>query len=230
MDKVERALRLYAIRYGCLPCPANGGLLSTDANAGAAQDGAGVYYTTSCTTDAACRADVDGSSVVPWAKLDLTEADAIDGWGNRINYYLSTAQGVHRAHATTQPCPVIALNVPYSGVSMCRGTATPFYPNAALVVQDSAGNTLTNPGANDGALFVLISHGRDGLGARVAGTGATLAAPEVGSAQATNSAGSAGPFVQDVPTDEGATYFDDIVRWRSAPAFIQSCGAGACGN
>ena len=29
---------------------------------------------------------------------------------------------------------------------------------------------------------------------------------------------------------DGATHFDDIVRFKSAPIIVQQCGPGACGN
>jgi len=221
-DKVETALRLYAIRYGCLPCPADGDIATGDANYGAAEDGAGVVAG-ECATNAACRADAGGDSVVPWITLGLTEADATDGWGNRITYYLSPGN-VHLENTVdASPCPTVGTETAYTnGICRARGN----YPPVSLQVNDAAGSVLTNP--NNQALYVLISHGPNGFGARQAGTGTSLAAPTE-TAEDTNASGVA-PFVQNTPIDIPGTYFDDIVRWRSAPAFIQSCGAGACGN
>jgi len=221
MDVIEQALRSYAIRYGCLPCPADGDTAIGGANFGQAVDGGGTAYLQNCSGNATCRADVGGDSVVPWITLGLQEEDITDGWGNRINYRLgvSVAYPVHQQNATA-PCPQLGDEATYTA-GVCRASTD--YPAGDLTVSNAALtiNTTTT------ALYVLISHGPNSAGARAAVSGTTQAGA-ASAAEAENSNGDT-TFVQDAHS-EGATVFDDIVRWRSAPDFIESCGDFACGN
>ncbi len=211
LDRLEQALTLYVIRYGCLPCPANGALGTVVGVAA----GNAATYTGQCLTDASAYATcaiTNGDAVVPWGTLGLQQADAVDGWGNLITYVVDGAR---------------ALN----NTSMVR-TPPSGYTDGALEVRDAT------PGATVQitlvAAYVLVSHGSDGRGARIP-TGQLKAAPDAGNTvQINNAAGlctAATPCHQDTPYDiAGADHFDDIVRWRTAPLIIQSCGANACGN
>jgi len=221
MDRVEEALRAYAIRNGCLPCPADGDAAIGDANFGRAEDGAGAFILTACAADAACRADTAGDSVVPWITLGLQEEDITDGWGNRISYRLgvSVTDPVHQQNATA-PCPQLGNETTYTA-GVCRASTD--YPAGNLIISNAALTINTTTAA----LYVLISHGQNSAGARAALSGTTQAGA-ASAAEAENSNGDT-TFVQDAHS-EGATVFDDIVRWRSAPDFIESCGDFACGN
>ncbi|HIJ38146.1 MAG TPA: prepilin-type N-terminal cleavage/methylation domain-containing protein [Rhodospirillaceae bacterium] len=87
------------------------------------------------------------------------------------------------------------------------------------------------------AAYVLISHGKSGWYGWGKGGKMFSPPPPARIFKVYNSNGSAGTtsnygFVQGLPIviNGSANYFDDIVRWRSAPHMIQLCGAGACGN
>jgi len=227
LDRIQSALKLYAIQNGCLPCPANGALPSTTAGNrhGEAQDSANAYYNTGCrgTGVTGCRAAA-GSSVVPWVNLGLAEEEVTDAWGNRISYALSTtAANVHQENTPADglPCPTLGTETTYSD-GICRATTQ--YPEGEFFVNDADGTNLTEE-----ALYVLISHGPDRLGGYAGITATQAASPAGGTTQAENADGDT-PFVQDDPIDIDANYFDDITRWETAPVFVQKCGAFACGN
>lgn len=203
MDRIEQALTLYVIRYGCLPCPAEPATASGGANAGWSHGAA--YYNSGCTT--ACDATtVASQGVVPWVTLGLSEAEGRDGFGQRIDYAVTAA--------------LVATN------GMVR-TPPSTYPSGTLTVQMSTANSSTQQ--TTAAAYVLISHGVD-LSLAWNAAGQQFVDPNSSADQTDNSNGS--PFVQDVPNRNNGTvsYFDDIVRFRTAPVIIQLCGTNACGN
>ncbi len=96
--------------------------------------------------------------------------------------------------------------------------------------------------AGNRAAYVLISHGPSGWYGwnRSATATASRLLPPGGGGSYTlkplNGSGTANGlgFIQQTSLNLGsqasATYFDDIVRWRSPAFIIQQCGSGACGN
>lgn len=210
MDRIEQALTLYVIRYGCLPCPADANLATGVANAGLAHGTS--YYISGCTTG--CVAGTSGQGIVPWAALGLSEEEGRDGFGYRIDYQVTAALTLTGGMVRTPPAtyPVGTLQVAVSEAT-----------DAAAIASRTKVTTA--------AAYVLISHGIDhSLAFNVAGQ--QLADPNSSADQTENSNGTATPFVQDAPTrtTADANYFDDIVRFRTAPIIIQLCGSNACGN
>lgn len=217
LDRIEESLTLYVIRNGCLPCPAD----ATLANDGNARGDAGTY-TSQCLTQATAStvcSVVNGTGVLPWIALGLSQAEVTDGWGNMITYAVTPGLTVDTTDMVRTPPST--------------------YPAGALFVSnaDSTGvDAITTSAA-----YVLISHGTDMRGAYIP-SGAQKAAPDAGNtvqidntqgaAAADQLCGAAGtPCHQDDIIDAvGNNHFDDIVRWRSAPMTIQLCGTNACGN
>lgn len=201
LDRVEQALILHVIRYGCLPCPAATiSVTSTAADAGQAL--AGAAYLSGCDSDAC---DLT-QGAVPWRNLDLSEADVTDGFGMRLSYSLAT--GLQQSASMERTLPSS-------------------YPTGDLQVTTTAAapTDITTTAA-----YVLISHGPNRSFGYFAGTGSQVTGTTGSTAETTN--GTAGePFTQGeyIPT-QGTDYYDDIVRWRSAPMLIQLCGTNACGN
>lgn len=204
LELIEKAILIYTIQNGCLPCPANG----------AAGTAAGPALPATC---GACTVATLADRVVPWTTLGLSRNDATDGWGNLISY-------------------VVDPDLTLTATSMVRTTsATDPYPN------DDPGEGLYVVDADDGteltsrAGYILISHGRDGFGARTTNGTAYAAAPAGNTSQLGNAAKActlAGtPCYQGDRIDlNGNTMFDDIVLWRTPALIIQQCGDNACGN
>lgn len=219
MDMVQKALQLYVIRFGCLPCPAQGTLATGDANAGRSMDATPVTYTTAAvhctsgTTD--CLAE---NTTVPWKELGLSEADATDAWQDRFRYFV----------ANGTPCTAGAHGL-QSVDGMVRCTTASF-PAGGVSVDDTdvaGGPEITN------AAYVLISSGPD----------RSLALPWSGVLTADRWAQLGGGGAQEENADDddvfatgsfnGAgldTHFDDIVKFTTAPIMMQLCGTNACGN
>jgi prepilin-type N-terminal cleavage/methylation domain-containing protein len=116
---VETAIALFVSQHKRLPCPANGTLAGTDANAGkeSPDPPTGV-----CTGSQA-------NGVVPWRALGLGEQDVTDGWGNRLTYRAA-------------PDYVVADSMNFTA---CSPGGTALTPSATLV--DGAGVTVVAGGA-----------------------------------------------------------------------------------
>ena len=203
IDRIEQALILYVIRYGCLPCPAanvNSSVIAN--NPGQAIDDA--VYPTGC-ANAACAAGT-GQGIVPWVNLGLSEADITDGFGYRIDYAVVPALTLTNGMVRTPPAT---------------------YPVGNIAVNTSDAVPITTVAA-----YALVSHGPDRSRGFAAETGVQAADPNASANQTANGDNSnATPFVQNDLIDvNGANHFDDIVRWRTAPIVIQLCGSNACGN
>jgi prepilin-type N-terminal cleavage/methylation domain-containing protein len=205
LDRIEQALIVHTIRYGCLPCPAAGATASTAAGVGQALDD--VVYPSGC-ADNTCDAQ---QGVVPWVNLGLSEGDITDGFGSRISY---------------------AVDADLTGDTDMQRTPPSTYPGGDLIVQNNAGTELTGGTAGNRAAYVLIGHGSNrAFGFMASVGGAALTSPYSSSLEEDNSDGTPA-YRQDDLNDNrtGDVYFDDLVRWRSAPMIIQLCGSNACGN
>lgn len=160
-EDVDFALTLFVIRNGFLPFAATPGT-ATGAPVANLQYGE-----------------------VPWAALDLTEADVTDGWGNRLVYAMDAALGDPGAgNAAPLPCneatlraaigtlgildassvagnPATFSQVAYVVVSQGPNGA-PEPPNNALGPVNGGFNLFRSEGAGGGAVFDDIAGGRSG--------------------------------------------------------------------
>ncbi|TFW14825.1 type II secretion system protein [Massilia arenosa] len=140
--------------------------------------------------------------LLPWATLGVAKAD---GWGHMLRYSVTPA---------------------FSNSQVLFGLATP--RDITIGTRDSRGNLVTASGIND-VPAVVVSHGRNGLGA-VSETGVPVAG--VGAAnqdERTNAMGGIA-FVTRPPSDARAPggEFDDLVVWLSPNVlFSRMVAAGA---
>ena len=142
--------------------------------------------------------------VVPWQTLGLSRPDGSDAFGTRFRYEVTAAL-------------VVAGSMERSG--------TTYTPLGTVVVQTAAAAAVTSAAA-----YVLVSYGPNRQGGFGEVTGTQIAADGVSTVEPENTDAD-NTYVQDQYTSAAGTgYFDDIVRWRSKPVIVQSCGAGACGN
>jgi prepilin-type N-terminal cleavage/methylation domain-containing protein len=212
LDKIEQTLVLYVIQNGCLPCPGDATAATlAGANAGQSEATGAVYYSTGC--HATCQY---AQGLVPWVSLGLARTDVTDPFGSFIDYVVATG---------------------LTGSTTMQRTPPSTYPTAttSLQVQNTAAVAQTQANPN-GAAYVLISHGPDGSYGYAAANGTLRTDPNGGAKQTLNEAsGTAAPnavYVQDTPQGAASAngFFDDIVRFRTAPVIIQLCGSNACGN
>lgn len=223
---VETALALFVSQNQRLPCPADGQLAGTDANAGLEQSAVGPPRT--CAVAGTANSQRHG--VVPWRTLGLAEQDVTDGWGNRLTYRVD-ADFVTVATMNLTFCdPAGTKNAPeiYSAASgYCDGTcATATFPasctrpsaivlNQGLTVQNLAGTAVMSPAASTGSAYVVVSHGENARGAyNNQGLLQAASGPDWGTEEAKNSADLviAAYYVDDFAAfAEGAGHFDDMV-------------------
>ena len=158
---VDAALVNYVALQKRLPCPAVGSS-AAGVEAGRAANGT-------------CSVAVLNNGVVPWVTLGISEAEAQDGWGNRISYRTSNAVGAALTidnkmemslcnpaggDAATAPPPTLTCTATTPPLNYLKG------PGRGLQVQDGAGVNLMDPATlATGAAYILISHGENRAGA-----------------------------------------------------------------
>ena len=159
---VDAALVNYVALQKRLPCPADGRPGATGIEVLRLANG-------TCTVAAI------NNGVVPWVTLGISEAEAQDGWGNRISYRTSNAVGAALTidnkmdmslcnpaggDAATAPPPTLTCTATTPPLNYLKG------PGRGLQVQDGAGVNLMDPATlATGAAYILISHGENRAGA-----------------------------------------------------------------
>ena len=231
LAKIEQAIKVYYKTNGRLPCPANGELPAAHASYGVS----GWNNPSNATSNANCNGsnfampnttvtgNPDGDvyiGVVPTVSLGLSDAYMLDSWGNKITY------------AVSRYC-IDPDNWSDKNKYKWRSTAAA-NDGGNIKINNTAG-TIGQEIPN--ALFILVSHGKDGVGAyRRAGASRIFGTPATSPAEKEN----ANYTVDGVPTNDNAvfvdgfindgnaapggisTYFDDITRWNTAAVFDDS--------
>ena len=239
MAAIEEALVSYVQRNRRLPCPADGTLAMTHNDSGKERLAASPS-TTSC-------ASANQNSVVPWRELGIPHEVATDGWRRRITYRVfngatgftrNIASGSATDGMNMTECRASATNNVALVADACP-TASPyrapiaFIENKGFEVRDGTtpGNPLRHPNTATvnagGAVFVLISHGKDGAGAYTP-TGAKLPNP-TGALQLANVNHTAAAYrmaQQNENPSAGANFFDDIVLAPTIHAIAVRAGLG----
>jgi len=236
LQTVDAALVQFVTQQKRLPCPADGTLVSSDANAGieTARNAA-----TGCTTNMQ-------NGVVPWRALGLAEADATDGWDRRLTYRVLPAlaadngmnmswcdpAGTGAAGALPNVCNTACVS---TNLAACT-TPSAFLANRGLQVKNVAGTVIMDPvpaaPPHTGAAYVVVSAGESGgggylssgtLGASTAGDGTE----EMKNYASLPYAGVATYYVDDSLNETAtAAHFDDLVSRPSLLAVITKAGLG----
>ena len=196
LEDIKEALIGHAIAKGYLPCPdrTSGGAGAVGSN-DFANDGIEDYNTG---TGVCFSATATGN--VPWVTLGL---GASDPWGNRFRYRVTAAYGQRPVLPGPPPTPAL-FNL---------STA------ATLGVTTTSGGTLLTAANPDGAVAVILSHGKNGFGAWNALTNTQRPLP-VSADEVDNL--TSPTFTSRVPTafatpcggaGQPLCEFDDIVIW-----------------
>ena len=174
---VDAALVNYVALQKRLPCPAVGSS-AAGVEAGRAANGT-------------CSVAVLNNGVVPWVTLGISEAEAQDGWGNRISYRTANSAGtaltLDNAMDLTK-CDPAGTNttldpgsVPQN-LNSCKTPSTTdatlnnspktFIAGRGITIQNGAGTVLMDSSVTTGltgAAYLLISHGENLAGAYSSG-------------------------------------------------------------
>jgi len=126
LDKIKRAIVVFAVRNKRLPCAADGRKTASDSTRG----------NEDCTITTAYE-------VVPWRTLGLEEKLALDQWNNRISYHPTTSLTSGTPFNTSIPSGTIKIYTAYNSSGARTGSAT----DAAYVLishgPDGAGAFMT---------------------------------------------------------------------------------------
>lgn len=221
LQAIEAALTRYVMLNNRLPCPANGTLDESAANAGQEQ----------ATSSGNCTAA--NSGVVPWRALGLTANDAVDAWNTRVTYRvydnslasltlhtgsdcggstypLLNAKNADQWGNFLKSCPTTLPKIGFSiDGDVSTGTCT------SLIAQPSDGSV-----PRTGVAYVLISHGtnkcggytRSGIYVSACSGSAGMSAAEQNNRNNNAPLHTSGCYKDGNVQDNG---FDDIVLWRT---------------
>jgi prepilin-type N-terminal cleavage/methylation domain-containing protein len=227
---VDAALIQFAQQQKRLPCPGDGTLASTNANAGLE----GGRNAAGCTTN-------QQNGVVPWRALALSETEATDGWERRLTYRIAStlAADTGMDMSWCDPAGIEPGAVPRVCNAACSSaslaTCTPpmaFLNTKGLEVRNVAGTVLMNPAVapSTGAAYVLISHGESGGGGYLNTGQLATSSTADGLEEVKNYANVAIAvgtyYVDDSLMEVAGTHFDDVVSRPSILNVITKAGLG----
>lgn len=194
MDVIEEAINTQLINRRLIPCPANGGLASSSTSFG----NAGTATTAGCSANSNFNNSGNVyAGTVPTVELEISPDFMFDAWGRRFTYIVDYR--FSNNEVTNPACDGDVTDICFKYVSA-----------GSIRVNDSTGQPRTLE-----AVYVLISHGKNGKGAwPYIGTGARVAASSDASEQS-NAGNDAGSFDNIFVQKNTTTTFDDIVRYRT---------------
>ncbi len=235
LDGVEEALTLFVMQNKRLPCPADGRLSVGEPDAGRE------YFEGDGPGD--CQEQTFGT--VPYVALGIGAAAGRDGWSHRLTYRVDPVLTRDRSAArcaTGEGCACASGGMDLSCIDVRKigegeggiddvladfdgtGIGLTVCPSSAC----APGSVLMSRIDANAAAYVLISHGRSGLGAlTTGGTLTEVVADELGVNERPNlngrplSADQSGPAdgvgfvnheINDRDPSESAAFFDDYVR------------------
>lgn len=238
IDAIEAALQSYANAFRMLPCPAAPQLAYDDVNSGREQLSAGSVFKCSSavpglSTVSISVIDIMFEGVVPVRTLQLPDSYMLDGWGRRFTYAVDNAaarpSGVGGNTGVLPFAPGGNRDNPNSRGVISVDVANGNCSNPATLLADGS---QPDGGTPIGALYVVLSHGKNGQGAYFKQGGAsrfsggytstgdyenshfTSAGVDDGSVDQCYSLGTGVPVIQN-PNSPEFSAFDDIVRYKA---------------
>ncbi|PIR39112.1 MAG: hypothetical protein COV35_04420 [Alphaproteobacteria bacterium CG11_big_fil_rev_8_21_14_0_20_39_49] len=226
MDKIENAMDAYLARHGRLPCTADGSLAKNNVDFGWEDN----IPTINGVNGECDKSNFDDSGSVyyggvPTKDLMISDEFMFDGWGRRFSYAID-ARFAHNGSEfegsggdpACSPASQSCTNPLCDDSGAGANSACFRYQDAGTItVEDASGEERTTE-----AVYVLISHGKNGLGARPNFGGATLTAPADADEQ--QNAKNSTPFVPTFVQKDATTVFDDIVRYRTKWQIMENAG------
>lgn len=241
-EQIKTALTGYLRTHGYLPCPNSRNPWDGAEDRPNPTAGAGADPATTCLNN-------NGRGVIPWQALGLARDAVRDGWGNFFTYRVVNLNNNTPIPFTPPPNPIPPLyqkrnrNWTIKGGtgafdidSLSDATKSPGYQSLRI---ESGGGTVESRTA----VAVILSHGKNGLGARtITGTQNTL--PPAGTDERTNSTTGTTTFIhRPVTNDPLATggLYDDFITYMNPQDLLQPlvnektiwkcksyCPAGTC--
>lgn len=192
LETAKQAITSYISRNKHLPCPAVPTLTQTALGYGMEAANPGVCTSVPVIAGSTVR------GILPWRSLGMTDADGKDGWGRMFTYQVTrTATGLTAVNVSAMTG---SINV-YSGVPTTNCPLPPAPP--ATCNQINAGYPAT---------FILVSHGKNGLGAYL-DNGSKMANPT--SATELENTNNNNNYVTADFNDIAPNVFDDALTFMS---------------
>ena len=245
MAAVDAALLQFVQQTKRLPCPGDGTLLSTHADAGleVRHAASGV-----CTANGNPPVNLL-NGVLPWRTLGLSEADALDGWDRRLTYRLQPELAANNAMdmswcdpagtgiaLVAGACNTACTSSSAAGLAQCTLPYV-FLSGKGLAVRRADGVTVAMSTAaaagtpHTGAAYLVISHGESGGGAYLPSGQLQPSTVTDGTEEVrnyANAAYAAGTYYIDDSLNDvsGTAHFDDIISRPALLSLINKAGLG----
>lgn len=201
-ERIKLALVSFLRSNGRLPCPDT------------AKPATGIEVTP-------CNASVDlGYGVPPWLTLQIPRDAVLDGWGNLFSYRVANSFAPVLKNWTSK-----TVGTPFNINELSTSSV-------ALIIQerDTPASVLNQ--ITDRAVVVILSHGKNGLGALTTRGAARVPQPTVAVALDENTNGTVGArtFVRRALNDSAQTLaagtnpggpFDDVVAYMTPQDLLQ---------
>ncbi len=155
-----------------------------------------------------------GRGVLPWRALGLSVGDVQDGWSNLFTYRVANRTPVTSSNWT------IKAGLPAAAPFTITELTAPL---TALTVQVRSDAGVLGPAIVPSPVAVILSHGKNGFGARTIRGAAVVPGP-AGADEATNLGAASTTFIMRTPTDVAAATggaYDDIVAYLTPRDLLQ---------
>lgn len=198
LDDIEFAMQVYFRQHGNLPCPADSTLPIDDVAFGIAQPTPCIAASPSLWNDAHAN-----RGAVPVKSLGLPLDFAFDSWEQQILYVVQTDY--------TEGTPPEITN----HITDPDDTALPFTTEHLSII-DNFDVTMESDEPDNGIAYILVSFGKDKRGSLSKNAALTL--PCMAATTLDNENCNDDIVFRDaeiVDTENNATYFYDMVRWKS---------------
>lgn len=209
-EQIKLALIGFLRTNGRLPCPDNAVGLATG-------------------VESACVGVATGYGVLPWQALGISRDTVLDGWGNFFSYRVSNVTVAAVGAVPFAPTPLhrftnqdwtIHAAAGFDIRSFTPAAVAPGY-QSILIQNREPGPGLTTESRN--AVVVLVSHGRNGLGAKTTRSGVRIAG--AANDELTNATLGSTTFVRrayndNAPVGSGGPY-DDVVTYMTPQDLLQ---------
>ncbi len=155
----------------------------------------------------------EGYGVVPWMSLGLPRDSVVDGWGNYFTYRVANGTGGSKNWTSK------SANTPFDINELRVST------NALRILElDATGAAFTATPTSTTAVVIILSHGKNGFGAKTTKVGARLPTTDAGAGEITNATGTTTDFVLR-PVNESAAAFngayDDLLTFMTPQMLFQ---------
>ena len=149
----------------------------------------------------------DGYGVIPWQTLGISRDSAIDGWGNFFTYRVANGSVAGSKNWTSKTVPASDFSV--------NELKT---PTITLTFQelDAAGTIF---GTIKTAVAVILSHGKNGFGAKTTKVGDRIPVTEAGASETINANNATTTFVLR-PVSDSLPY-DDLLVFMTPQDLLQ---------